>query len=240
MKNVLRAKLRCVSPNFEPAPVTVLFNSYAFLLAFLPASVLIFYGLRLAGFERASLLALVLLSVAFYGYWNPRYLLLLVPLTFFNFAIASGVLAYRVQQPLAARMLLIAGITTNLGALGYFKYANFFVDNLNSLLKVDIALATIVLPLGISFFTFQKIAFIVDAYRGRVDRLNLLDFSLFVSFFPQLIAGPIVHHAEVLPQFRRQKCTAGRDIVPHCHPAELGIAPENQLFRHPRKVHHQY
>ena len=224
MKNVLRAKLRCVSPNFEPAPVTVLFNSYAFLLAFLPASVLIFYGLRLAGFERASLLALVLLSVAFYGYWNPRYLLLLVPLTFFNFAIASGVLAYRVQQPLAARMLLIAGITTNLGALGYFKYANFFVDNLNSLLKVDIALATIVLPLGISFFTFQKIAFIVDAYRGRVDRLNLLDFSLFVSFFPQLIAGPIVHHAEVLPQFRRQKCTAGRDIVQGATIFAIGLA----------------
>jgi alginate O-acetyltransferase complex protein AlgI len=202
----------------------VLFNSYAFLLGFLPASVLIFHGLRVAGFERASFLALVLLSLAFYGYWNPVYLLLLVPLTFFNFAIAAGVVAYRVEQHLAARTLLIAGIITDLGVLGYFKYANFFVDNLNSLFNVDIVLATIVLPLGISFFTFQKIAFIVDAYRGRVDRLNLLDFSLFVSFFPQLIAGPIVHHAEILPQFRHRKRTFSRDIVRGATIFAMGLA----------------
>jgi alginate O-acetyltransferase complex protein AlgI len=189
----------------------VLFNSYTFLLAFLPASLMIFHGLRRAGLERASFLALVLLSLAFYGYWNPVYLLLLVPLTLFNFAIASRIIARRLPHPLAARALLIAGIATNLGVLGYFKYANFFVDNVNSLLGANIVMATVVLPLGISFFTFQKIAFLVDAYRGRVERLNLLDFSLFVSFFPQLIAGPIVHHAEVLPQFRRQ----GR-IPSHC------------------------
>jgi alginate O-acetyltransferase complex protein AlgI len=202
----------------------LLFNSYAFLLAFLPASLLIFHGLRRAGLERASFLALVLLSLAFYGCWNPVYLLLLVPLTLFNFAIASGILARRVHQPLTARTLLIAGIATNLGVLGYFKYANFFVDNLNSLFSVDFVLATIILPLGISFFTFQKIAFIVDAYRGRVDRLNLLDFSLFVSFFPQLIAGPIVHHSEVLPQFRRQGRTPSRDLVQGAMIFAIGLA----------------
>ena len=182
----------------------MLFNSYTFLLAFLPVTLLVFHTLRHIGLERASFLALVTSSLVFYGYWNPKYLLLLVPLTLFNFAVASKIIAYRLDQPHIARTLLIAGIATDLSVLGYFKYANFFVDNFNSLFAANIIMATIVLPLGISFFTFQKIAFIVDAYRGKVDRLNLLDFSLFVSFFPQLIAGPIVHHAEVLPQFRRQ------------------------------------
>ena len=202
----------------------MLFNSYAFILAFLPTSLLIFHGLRRAGLERASFLALVLLSLVFYGYWNPVYLLLLVPLTLFNFAIATGIVARRISQPLGARTLLIAGIAANLGVLGYFKYANFFVDNVNSLLDANIVMATIILPLGISFFTFQKIAFIVDAYRGRVDRLNLLDFSLFVGFFPQLIAGPIVHHAEVLPQFRRLGRIPSHDIVQGATIFAIGLA----------------
>ncbi len=98
-------------------------------------------------------------------------------------------------------MMLIAGLAMNLAVLGWFKYANFMVDNVNALFGLDLYLARIVLPLGISFFIFQKIAFLVDAYRGKVDRLDLVDFSLFVSFFPQLIAGPIVHHSEMLPQF---------------------------------------
>jgi D-alanyl-lipoteichoic acid acyltransferase DltB (MBOAT superfamily) len=99
----------------------------------------------------------------------------------------------------------VLGLAGNLMVLGYFKYANFFVDNLNAVAGLDLYLGQVVLPLGISFFTFQKIAFLVDAYRGRVERLNLLDFSLFVSFFPQLIAGPIVHHSEIIPQLRRHE-----------------------------------
>lgn len=101
-------------------------------------------------------------------------------------------------------MLLTVGLCINAGALGYFKYANFFVDNANALFGLNLFLATIILPLGISFFTFQKIAFLVGAYYGRVERFNLLDYSLFVAFFPQLIAGPIVHHSEIMPQFRRR------------------------------------
>jgi alginate O-acetyltransferase complex protein AlgI len=202
----------------------LLFNSYTFLLLFLPVALLIFHALRRADLERASFLALVLLSLVFYGYWNPVYLLLLVPLTLFNFGIASAIITRRLHQPLTARALTIAGIATNLGVLGYFKYANFFVDNLNSLFGAHIVMATIVLPLGISFFTFQKIAFLADAYRGRVERLNLLDFSLFVSFFPQLIAGPIVHHAEVLPQFRRQGRTPGRYLVQGATIFAIGLA----------------
>lgn len=202
----------------------MLFNSYSFLLVFLPAALLIFHSLRHTGLERSSFLALVLLSLVFYGYWNPVYLLLLVPLTLFNFGIASVVIACRLHQPFAARALLVTGIVINLGVLGYFKYANFFVDNMNSLFDGNIVMATIVLPLGISFFTFQKIAFLVDAYRGQVERLNLLDFSLFVSFFPQLIAGPIVHHAEVLPQFHRQGRTPGHYLVQGATIFAIGLA----------------
>lgn len=181
----------------------MLFNSYIFILAFLPLTLMLVHGLRRAGFERGSILSLTLMSLAFYGWWNAKYLLLLVPLMFVNFAIALHIAPHGGQRPTAAKWLLIMGIVMNLTALGYFKYANFFLDNVNDLFGSHLTLARIVLPLGISFFTFQKIAFLVDAYHGRIEKLNLLDYSLFVSFFPQLIAGPIVHHSEVIPQFRR-------------------------------------
>jgi len=99
------------------------------------------------------------------------------------------------SRPRAAKPFLVFGVVLNLATLGYFKYANFFVDNLNAVAGLDLALGTVVLPIGISFFTFQKIAFLVDAYRNRVDRLDFIDYVLFVTFFPQLIAGPIVHHS---------------------------------------------
>jgi len=182
----------------------MLFNSYTFILAFLPLSLLIYHGLRRSGFSHVSIFALTVLSLAFYGWWNPIYLLLIVPLILANFCLAHLIVPRQGRSPRGARAWLILGVTGNLAVLGWFKYANFFVDNANALLGSELHLAKIVLPLGISFFTFQKIAFLVDAYRGKIDRLGLLDFSLFVSFFPQLIAGPIVHHSEVLPQFRRR------------------------------------
>ncbi|MBI4292419.1 MAG: MBOAT family protein [Betaproteobacteria bacterium] len=182
----------------------MLFNSYAFVLVFLPLSLLIHRGLRRAGLDRGSIFALTLLSLFFYGWWNPVYLLLIVPMVLANFGVGRLIMACRVPRPQVARALLILGLAGNLAVLGWFKYANFFVNNVNALFGADLYLATIVLPLGISFFTFQKIAFLVDAYRGKVDRLDLLEFSLFVTFFPQLIAGPIVHHREVLPQFRQR------------------------------------
>src|SRR3954454_11394826 len=181
----------------------MLFNSYAFLLVFLPAALLAFHALRLIGHDRASLLALVVFSLGFYAWWNPVYLMLLVPLTLATFGLGKWITSCRAARPWRARCLMAAGVAGNLALLGYFKYANFLVDNADALLGVQWTLARIVLPLGISFFVFQKIAFLVDCRRGKVDRFDLLEFALFVSFFPQLIAGPIVHHAEVLPQFRR-------------------------------------
>ena len=105
--------------------------------------------------------------------------------------------------PSRAKAILVAGIAANLGLLGYYKYANFFVDNLNALLGNNLILETIILPLAISFFTFQQIAYLVDAYRGETHEYSFLHYALFVTFFPQLIAGPIVHHHEMLPRFAR-------------------------------------
>jgi alginate O-acetyltransferase complex protein AlgI len=182
----------------------VLFNSYAFILGFMPLTLLLFHGLRAAGLARSSIGLLTLLSLGFYGWWNPIYLLLIVPLIVANFALAASIVPRAGRRPRTAKPLLVLGIVLNLATLGYFKYANFFVDNLNAVAGIDVVLGKVVLPIGISFFTFQKIAFLVDAYRGKVDRLNFIDYALFVTFFPQLIAGPIVHHSEVIRQFRER------------------------------------
>lgn len=202
----------------------MLFNSYLFILIFLPVTLLLFHGLRLAGRIRGALFVLTVMSLLFYGWWNPVYLLLLVPLTLANFIIARRILPQDGRCPPFAKSLLIIGIAGNLSVLGYFKYANFFVDNLNTLFGNDLHLARTILPLGISFFTFQKIAFLVDVYQGKVERLNLLDFSLFVSFFPQLIAGPIVHHSEVMSQFRRIGAAARDWAAPGLTLFALGLA----------------
>jgi alginate O-acetyltransferase complex protein AlgI len=182
----------------------MLFNSYAFILGFMPVTLLLFHGLRAAGLARSSIGLLALLSLGFYGWWNPVYLLLIVPLIVANFALAASIVPRAGRRPRAAKPLLVFGVVLNLATLGYFKYANFFVDNLNAVAGLDLVLGKVVLPIGISFFTFQKIAFLVDAYRGKVDRLNFIDYALFVTFFPQLIAGPIVHHSEVIRQFRER------------------------------------
>src|SRR5438876_10106579 len=119
-----------------------------------------------------------------------------------NFALAARIVPRDGRRPHAARPLLVLGIVLNLATLGYFKYANFFVDNLNAVAGLDLALGTVVLPIGISFFTFQKIAFLVDAYRNRVDRLDFIEYVLFVTFFAKVIAGPVVHYSGVMRQFR--------------------------------------
>ena len=141
---------------------------------------------------------LVLASLFFYGWWNPAYLLLIIGSMLFNYY--TGVqLSYRQN-----RLFLGIAIALNLALLGYFKYANFFVENISDLAGLGWNIEHIVLPLAISFFTFQQIAYLVDAYRRETSEYNFLHYALFVSFFPQLISGPIVHHKEMLPQFIRE------------------------------------
>jgi D-alanyl-lipoteichoic acid acyltransferase DltB (MBOAT superfamily) len=180
----------------------MLFNSAVFLFAFLPATLAAYYLLgRYAGF-RAACGALIAASLFFYGWWSPKFLVLLVAATLANAALGCALAQAGVSDGYR-RFLLWAGIAGNLALLGYFKYAGFLAANLNAALGTALNVGAIVLPLGISFFTFQKIAFLVDAYRGEVRRFDLAGFFLFVMFFPQLIAGPIVHHREMLPQFAR-------------------------------------
>ena len=180
----------------------MLFNSYTFIFMFLPVTVFLFHAVRQRGYTRGAFFILVLASLIFYGWWSPRYLLLLSALILINFGIAKGALASRNRgEEEICKRLCVLGIVVNLAALGYYKYANFFIDNINYFFGLDLYVKSIVLPIGISFFTFQKIAFLADIHENKIKNFNLLDFALFVTFFPQLIAGPIVHHSEIMPQF---------------------------------------
>ncbi|MBT8058845.1 MAG: MBOAT family protein [Gammaproteobacteria bacterium] len=176
----------------------MLFNSYAFVFLFLPAVLLVFLYLERRQRE-AALTWLVVASLFFYAWWKPVYLLLLLFSMVFNFAVGS-----RLQRR-PAGWLLAVGVAGNLALLGWFKYANFVVDTVNALSGTQFVLEAIILPLAISFFTFQQIAWLVDARRGQAAEYNPVHYALFVCFFPQLIAGPIVHHAEMMPQFARER-----------------------------------
>ncbi|WP_290581945.1 MBOAT family O-acyltransferase [Ketobacter sp.] len=149
------------------------------------------------------MLFLVLASLFYYGWWNPVYLLVIVGSMLANYLIGLNIIRLRNSAPVMTKWLLAVGIGANLAVLGYFKYAGFILDNLTALFHSNIDPIHVVLPLAISFFTFQQIAFLVDASRGQCDDYNFIHYCLFVTFFPQLIAGPIVHHGEMMPQFAR-------------------------------------
>jgi D-alanyl-lipoteichoic acid acyltransferase DltB (MBOAT superfamily) len=183
----------------------MLFSSYTFLFQFLPATVLAFAAARRHS-PRAGIMVLVGASLFFYGAWRPVYLLLFAASVAVNFA-----LGLRMEDPLRRRGIGTFGVTLNLAGLCYFKYTNFIFDSVNTLTGAPLPFVNIILPLGISFFTFQQIAYLVDVMRGaRVER-DIVSYTLFVSFFPHLIAGPLVHHAEMIPQFKRGG--TGRSVV---------------------------
>lgn len=175
----------------------MLFNSYYFIGLFLPLVIITFYLASRWYGPRTAVACLVLFSLFFYGWWNPVYLTLIIGSILFNYNFGRLIVARKNY----GKALLVVGVAANLSTLAYFKYANFFVDNLNWLGGTDIALAPIVLPLAISFFTFQQITYLVDASRGETAEYDFSQYCLFVTFFPQLIAGPIVHHKEMMPQF---------------------------------------
>lgn len=177
----------------------MLFDSYIFIFAFLPACLFMYAVLTKFRRYNYALSWLVLASLFFYGWWNPPYLILLLLSISVNFAIGS-ILRYRADKRLQNSLLLYSGVTLNLLFIGYFKYAYFFISNINHFVSQPIPFDPIILPLGISFFTFQKIAFLVDASRGEIKEFRFLDYCLFVTFFPQLIAGPIVQHKQIIPQ----------------------------------------
>src|SRR3984893_13541765 len=175
----------------------MLFSSYTFLFQFLPATALAFAAARLHS-PRAGIMVLAAASLVFYGAWRPIYLLLLLALIAVNFS-----LGLRMEDPLRRRAIGTFGVVLNLALLCYFKYTNFIFDSVNTLTGAPLPFFNIVLPLGISFFTFQQIAYLVDVMRGAKVERDIVSYTLFVSFFPHLIAGPLVHHAEMIPQFKR-------------------------------------
>ena len=186
----------------------MLFNSQEFIFVFLPVTLLGFFGLG-ARSRAAALLWLTAASLAFYAWWRPVNVLIIAPSIAVNYVLARVLLrqaAAGAERSGAARALLALGIVFNVCFLGYFKYANFAATIAHDLTGADFVVAEVILPLGISFITFQKIAFLIDVYGGRVRAFTLRDYALFVLFFPQLIAGPIVHYREMMPQFERASC----------------------------------
>jgi alginate O-acetyltransferase complex protein AlgI len=178
----------------------MLFNSYEFVLAFVPVTLLGYYvlgGMR----HRLAIAWLLFASLFFYAWWNPIYLLLLLASIGGNYTIAAVVFRLREARDRRADHALALGVAANIALLGYFKYANFFVDSVNAAIGTSFFLAHIVLPLAISFYTFQQISFLVDTARGDIRLPGFLNYATCVAFFPHLIAGPIVLYREILPQF---------------------------------------
>src|SRR5262249_37569382 len=177
----------------------VLFNSYVFIFGFLPIVLAGYAWLRRKPNVLWPITWLVAASLFYYAWWRPVFLLLLLFSVAVNYALGRLILDGGLARE-RARIVLALGIAFNVCLLGYFKYAGFLVANANDLFGAHFSVPNIVLPMGISFITFQKIAFLVDAYRGLVRNFTLTNYAFFVTFFPQLIAGPITHHAEIMPQ----------------------------------------
>ena len=182
-------------------PQDVLFNSYAFLFAFLPVTVALYYLARARLGHTAALAVLAAASLFFYGWWDVRNIPLLLGSIAVNYLIGRGLAA----RP--DRRLLTLGIVANLTVLAIFKYVNFAIGSVAALSGHDLGRLGVVLPLGISFFTFEQITFLVDVYRGRTKPGDALSYGLFVGFFPHLIAGPIMQHRDLGQQLQARSRT---------------------------------
>lgn len=188
----------------------MIFSSWQFILVFLPITLVGYFFLNHFRQTVAGKVWLVAASLFFYAYWDVKYLPLILGSIFLNFAIGTGLARSHssqhqdkpVRRPeLDRKMVLVAGIAANLLLLAYYKYTDFLLINVNAIFGAGFELPHIVLPLAISFFTFTQIVYLVDSYRGETAQYDLLNYSLFVTFFPHLIAGPIVHHGQIMPQF---------------------------------------
>ncbi|BCR04549.1 peptidoglycan O-acetyltransferase [Desulfuromonas versatilis] len=183
----------------------MLFNSPVYIFLFLPLVLAGYFLLLRYRLVLAAKTWLVFASLFFYAYWNPVYLPLIVGSMLVNYGIGTvlGRPEPTGRRTLSKKAVLLGAVGLNLALLGYYKYADFFLVNLNAMAGSEFSLLHLALPLAISFFTFQQIAYLVDSYQGQTQEYDFLNYCLFVTFFPQLIAGPIVHHKEMMPQFER-------------------------------------
>ncbi|MGY3581595.1 alginate O-acetyltransferase complex protein AlgI [Bradyrhizobium sp. USDA 4341] len=189
----------------------MLFNSIDFIAYFLPAALLGYVVLQALGLRQISFVFLLLASVFFYGWWRVD----LIPVLLGSVACNYGLGLLIVDAPSYARPLTAFGIVANLALLGLFKYADFFIANANVALGTAVGFLRLTLPLGISFFTFVQIAYLVDALKGKRGQHGFVEYALFATFFPHLLAGPIVHHSAMIPQFQSSQGTSTRlsDVV---------------------------
>ncbi|WP_323668159.1 MBOAT family O-acyltransferase [Aliarcobacter butzleri] len=178
----------------------MLFNSYEFIFIFLPVMFVVYFYLNSKRLILGAKIWLVVGSLFFYSYWNVIYLPLILLSIFVNYGVGLSLVNHE-KIRISSKTILSFGIVFNLGLLGYFKYTDFFLDNFNGIFGTNIPLPHIILPLGISFFTFTQIAFLVDAYKQEAKEYSLINYMLFVTYFPHLLAGPILHHKEMMPQF---------------------------------------
>jgi len=186
----------------------MLFNSPVYLFLFLPAVFAVYFGLNKYRLHKTSRFFLLSSSVYFYSFWNVIHLLRIILLSMvFNYWVGRTLSKQEgwFSSEYRRKSLLYLGIAANLISLAYFKYMDFFIENVNMLFSWQIPFLHIVLPLGISFFTFQEIAYLVDSFYGKTKEYSFVNYALFVTFFPQLIAGPIVHHKEMMEQFEKEE-----------------------------------
>ena len=181
----------------------MLFNSYEFIFLFLPITLIVYFTLNRFGKYKLAKGWLVIASLYFYSYFHKSYLILIMSSIGVNYLVGNRLSDSK--NIIERKIFLILGVLFNVIGLGYFKYYDFFISNINVVFKTNLPLLHILLPLGISFFTFQQLSFIVDSYYKKYLKYDFLSYCLFVTFFPQLIAGPIVLPTEMLPQFESEE-----------------------------------
>ena len=179
----------------------MLFNTFEFILFFLPIVLIGYFSLTKIRLPKASDAFIAFASLFFYSYWNLSFLPLILSSILFNYILGLQLNKQDSKNIKFNKTLLIIGILINLSALCYYKYISFILLELNNLLDTNFTLHKVILPLAISFYTFQQISYLVDSYKGEAKEYDFLRYVVFVTFFPQLIAGPIVHHTEMIPQF---------------------------------------
>ena len=181
----------------------MLFNSYIFVLAFFPIALIGWFGLNHFKQYQAAKIFLILASLFFYGYYNWWYLLILVFSVILNYIFSGIMLSKKASFQRIRKFVFGMALAVNIGSLFFFKYYDFFISNVNAVFKTNFSFLHIALPLGISFFTFQQLSYVIDSYKGdeNIKKYNFFDYALFVVYFPKLLMGPIVTHDEMVPQF---------------------------------------
>ncbi len=183
----------------------MIFSTYKFIFLFLPITFFGYYFLNRFRFYSAGKIWLVVASLYFYSQGSPDFFPFFLASVVGNYLVGMKLISMQGEQKIQKKLIFIVGILANVGLLGYYKYTDFFIENYNAITGSEVALKHIILPIGISFFTFQLIAFLVDCFRGETEHYDFVDYLLFITFFPQLIVGPIIHHAEIVPQFENEK-----------------------------------